>query len=77
MMERAFFAGFGRQVFPILDQDNVAQAFFAAGFEQCVVMIGRDNGNNQISLARDFAEAGVGGEAGDAAVAEIDGRDLP
>ena len=40
------FAGFGRQVLPILDQDNVAQAFFAAGFEQCVVMVVRDDGDN-------------------------------
>ena len=39
-------------------------------------MIGRDNGNNQISLARDFAEAGVGGNACDTAVAEIDGGDF-
>ena len=51
MMERAFFAGFGWQIFPILNQDNVAQVFFTAGFEQRVVMVGRDNGNNQIGLA--------------------------
>ena len=70
------FAGFGRQVFPILNQDNVAQVFFTAGFEQRVVMIGRDNGNNQIGLARDFAEAGVGGNACDTAVSKIDGGDF-
>ena len=70
------FAGFGWQVFPILNQDNVAQVFFTAGFEQRVVMIGRDNGNNQIGLARDFAEAGVGGNASDTAVSKIDGGDF-
>ena len=70
------FTGFGRQVFPILNQDNVAQVFFTAGFEQRVVMIGRNNGNNQIGLARDFAEAGVGGNACDTAVSKIDGGDF-
>ena len=67
------FTGFGWQVFPILNQDNVAQVFFTAGFEQRVVMVGRDNGNNQIGLPRDFAEAGVGGNACDTAVSKIDG----
>ena len=70
------FTGFGRQVFPILNQDNVAQVFFTAGFEQRVVMVGRDNGNNQIGLARDFVEAGVGGNACDTAVSKIDGSDF-
>ena len=70
------FTGFGWQVFPILNQDNVAQVFFTAGFEQRVVMVGWDNGNNQIGLARDFAEAGVGGNTSDTAVSKIDGGDF-
>ena len=70
------FAGFGWLVFPILNQDNVAQVFFTAGFEQRVVMVGRDNGNNQIGLARDFAEAGIGGNACNTAVSKIDGGDF-
>ena len=70
------FAGFWRQVFPILNQDNVAQVFFTAGFEQRVVMVGRDHGNNQVGLSRDFAEAGVGGNASDTAVSKINGGDF-
>ena len=77
-----FDGGFGglpfvvRQAFPVLDEDNVAELFFAAGFEQGVVAVRRRYGDDEVGAAGDFVEIGVGGESGNRAVAEVDGRNF-
>ena len=43
---RGGFPRFRRQVVPVLDDDDVVQLFFAAGFEQGFVSFGRGNGND-------------------------------
>ena len=64
------------QAFPVLDEDDVAELFFAAGFEQGVVAVGRRYGDDEVGAAGDFVEVGVGGESRNRAVAEVDGCDL-
>ena len=64
------------QAFPVLDEDDVAELFFAAGFEQGVVAVRRRYGDDEVGAAGDFVEIGVGGESGNCAVAEVDGRNF-